>query len=585
MLIDDGLLRHEGGAWHAVDDLAAIAVPPTIQLLLAARLDRLDAEERAVIERGAVEGKVFHAGAVATLASESLRPHVSSRLLALARKELIRPDRAEFVGEDAFRFRHLLIRDAAYQAMPKEQRAELHERFAAWLELAAAERLPEFEEILAYHLEQAYRFRIELGTTDARARELASGAARHAMSSAERAIAREDYPAARHLLTRCAELSEGLDRVHALIVLTEVAGQLNEYPAATASARTATDEARDHGERALELRAELLLVESVGQTDPTRGVRETAEAIVRIRKELESLDDGTALARALLAEARHEFYMGHCDRARDVVEGLLARGLPLRPLDRRDAAIQLGIAAYFGSTPIDEVLRIHERVRGLRPEGILSEAGFADANAALLAMAGRDDEASAERDRAERLWAEVASPELEANRYQSRGEGMLHLGRLEEAERYFRRGREILDGLGETGFNSTMSALHAGVLARLGRFDEAAAAIARSREMAPQDDFATQVAWRRAQARILSARREHDEAVGLLDEAIGIVDTTDYLDFRAETYATRGAVLREAGRLDEARASFGTALELYERKGAAAMAGRMREALAALAAV
>src|SRR6185436_11480568 len=122
--------------------------------LLAARLDRLDAEERSVIERGAVEGKVFHTGAVATLSTERLRPNVPSRLLALARKELIRPDRAEFVGEDAFRFRHLLIRDAAYQAMPKEQRADLHERYAEWLERVAGERVAEYEEILAYHLEQ-----------------------------------------------------------------------------------------------------------------------------------------------------------------------------------------------------------------------------------------------------------------------------------------------------------------------------------------------------------------------------------------------------------------------------------------------
>ena len=92
MLIDDGLLRFEGGAWRAVDDLADLTVPPTIQLLLAARLDRLDAEERAVIERGAVEGKVFHTGAVTSLVSEGLRGQVRPRLLALARKELIRPD-------------------------------------------------------------------------------------------------------------------------------------------------------------------------------------------------------------------------------------------------------------------------------------------------------------------------------------------------------------------------------------------------------------------------------------------------------------------------------------------------------------
>jgi predicted ATPase len=156
MLIDDGLLRFDDGTWRAVDDLADLTIPPTIQLLIAARIDRLDAEERAVMERGAVEGKVFHSGAVATLASDALRPNVPSRLLALARKELIRPDRADFAGEDAFRFRHLLIRDAAYLAMPKELRADLHERYAAWLEQAAGDRLSEYEEILAHHLEQAY---------------------------------------------------------------------------------------------------------------------------------------------------------------------------------------------------------------------------------------------------------------------------------------------------------------------------------------------------------------------------------------------------------------------------------------------
>ena len=86
MLIDDGLLRLEDGAWRAVEDLADVTVPPTIHLLLAARLDRLDAEERGVIERGAVEGKVFHSGAVTILspadASGRTSAHGCSRSLA-----------------------------------------------------------------------------------------------------------------------------------------------------------------------------------------------------------------------------------------------------------------------------------------------------------------------------------------------------------------------------------------------------------------------------------------------------------------------------------------------------------------------
>ena len=119
--------------------------------------------ERSVLERGAIEGEIFHRGAVQALAPEETQ--VTPRLAALVRKELIRPDRPQLAGEDGFRFRHLLIRDAAYDALPKATRADLHERFAAWLEEHGAE-LVELDEILGYHLEQACRYRAELGMPD-----------------------------------------------------------------------------------------------------------------------------------------------------------------------------------------------------------------------------------------------------------------------------------------------------------------------------------------------------------------------------------------------------------------------------------
>ena len=135
----------------------AVEVPPSIQALLQARLDTLDDGERTVIDRGAVEGQVFHRGAVTALAPEASRVDVPQRLVALVRKELVRPDRALIATEDAFRFRHLLIRDTAYEALPKSTRAELHERFADWLDANAA--LVEQHEIVGYHLEQAAGYR------------------------------------------------------------------------------------------------------------------------------------------------------------------------------------------------------------------------------------------------------------------------------------------------------------------------------------------------------------------------------------------------------------------------------------------
>ena len=111
---------------------------------------------------------------------------MTPRLAALVRKELIRPDRPQLAGEDGFRFRHLLIRDAAYDALPKATRAELHERFAAWLEEHGAE-LVELDEILGYHLEQACRYLAELGL--AADDQLAAAARRRLTAAGRRAIA------------------------------------------------------------------------------------------------------------------------------------------------------------------------------------------------------------------------------------------------------------------------------------------------------------------------------------------------------------------------------------------------------------
>jgi class 3 adenylate cyclase/tetratricopeptide (TPR) repeat protein len=582
MLIDDDLLRLEDGAWRAVDNLADVTVPPTIQLLLGARLDRLDAEERTVIGCGAVQGNVFHTGAVATLAPEAVRPRVRTRLHALARKELIRPDRAEFSGEDAFRFRHLLIRDAAYRAMPKEQRAELHERFAAWLARVAGDRTAEFEEILAYHLEQAYRLRSELRPPDERTRRLRVAAAERLFASATRAHAREDYRTARPLLVACADLADGRVRAEALVMLAEAESQLNDFPASGTAARKAMEEADHLGDRVFALRAEQFLVESLGQTDPAHTIARTRDEIVRIRKELERLGDASVLAGALIVEARHEFFAGRCDRARQICEDVLTRDIALRPFDRREAALQLGISAYYGTTPVDEALAVNERIEALLPEGLLSAAHLSTGRLGCLALAGREEDVLAELERGDRLWAEIGNPGAEVAWYNTRGDAMFTLGRLEEAERYYRGAVEILDSLGESGFNSTATAALAETLGRLHRFEEAEAAVERARALGAEDDFATEVTWRRALALVLSSRGGHDEALRLVDEAISIVETTDYLVMHAESYAVRGMVLRNAGRVAEAMAAFEGALEMFERKGAALLARRAREDIASL---
>ena len=579
MVIDDGLLRFEDGAWRSVEDLAEVTVPPTIHLLLAARLDRLDGEERGVIERGAVEGKVFHSGAVATLSPQIARPQVRSRLLALARKELIRPDRPEFAGEDAFRFRHLLIRDAAYQAMPKEQRAELHERYAGWLAGAARDRMAEYEEILAHHLEQAYRYRVELGAPDDRARGLAARAAEHLYASAVRADERGDLATARSLLERNVSLSDGTLRVQALVRLSELLPELGEYAEAHETAVRAIEVADAMGDRLSALRAELVRILNRGSIDPTHSMNMGRRAAEEVLAEAKRLGDADLRARAVLALTLIAFFLGKTTDAMAMIDELSDRVPKMSRRDRNEVAGQMAICSYFGSVPVADAFAVLDRAVQLRGESLIGEAHDLRVRSGVLAMTGRFDEAHEAVARSRAIYEELGAPTIMITTSQITAETLRLEGRPQDAERVLREMHELYEAMGETAFNSTICSLLGHALCDQGRFDEAETFAARSRELASEDDFASQGDWRLVQARVLSDRGSFDEALALADEAVAIMDATDYLDWQGGGHEVRGMVLEAAGRGDDARAVHEEALDRFERKGNVVAEARVRARL------
>ena len=211
MLVDDGRLVREGEGgsqeWVAVGDLADAHVPPTISALLSARLDRLSDDERSVVEAAAIAGKEFHRGALSALLPRAAHAGLAAHLRSLTRRELVSPERSSLPGEDAYRFRHLLIRDAAYDAIPKSSRSELHRAFADWLEGVAGDRIAEQEEIVGYHLERAHRYREELGLPEDR--DLRLRAARALGAAGLRALDAGDARAAVELLGPAADLAAG----------------------------------------------------------------------------------------------------------------------------------------------------------------------------------------------------------------------------------------------------------------------------------------------------------------------------------------------------------------------------------------
>ena len=455
MLIDDGLLKREDGGWRAVSDLADLTVPPTIQLLLAARLDRLEAEERAVIERGAVEGKVFHTGAIASLAPEGLRAQVRPRLLALARKELIRPDRAEFAGEDAFRFRHMLIRDAAYQAMPKEQRAELHELFARWLTRTVGDRLAGYQEILGHHLEQAYRYRTELGPVDERTRELGREAGRALRASSERAQALGDHEGTARLLERAIAMLDGFERAEATVDLGEHLIWVDEDARALAVLREFLASTDAVEWPALRIRADVFRTFADTAVDPSILHEESRDAVKSLLTQAEALGDETAITTCLLGMGQWSFWSGRTREQREISERLLPRIDDLRVIYRDWVAAGFRTDAYWGSTPVEEGLENLATARRIVGDSVRGGLSCDVIVLGLLVLADRTLEAEAMIDRLDKASAD--HPETRLFSGQVFSESLWRLGRRDEAIAALRGVKRFLDDRGETGINSTVT--------------------------------------------------------------------------------------------------------------------------------
>jgi class 3 adenylate cyclase len=541
-------------------DRADVEVPLTLKALLAARLDQLDEPERRVLERGSVEGELFHRGAVQALAPEE--PQVTARLTALVRRELVRPDRAQLPGEDAFRFRHLLIRDAAYDALPKSTRAELHERFAGWLAEHAVD-LVELDEILGYHLEQAARYRQELGQP---APALAERAGERLAVAGRRALSRGDDLAARELLERALDLLRPF-RVNVALELDLAAAQPTTRESA-AIAEAAAERARAVGDEPREAAARALAARYSWEMDEAE-----RRAIVAVPL-LEQIDDHGSLVHVWdtlaygVANERWRFE-DYAHAAEQAIRHARLAGYP------SGALFSLDMALVYGPRPADEALRMLDAVlpeESPEPRALLHRAW-------LLAMLGRFDEAW-------RIGLDAAERRRQFGGLQ-RGEQQLAeiatiAGDHEAAAEYLRSFCSRLEQAGERPWLSTYAARLGLALCELGQYDEAERWAELGCSLGDEGDVATQTEWRQAQARVLAHRGRHAEATALARDAVEIVERTDALNYQGYALADLAGVLWLAGAAEEATKALAEALERYERKRNLAMVAQIRPRLEAL---
>ena len=542
-----------------------VELPPTIQALLAARLDRLDPFDRAVLERAAVVGKEFWPGAVAALGDgdETLGP----TLLGLVRSELVEPAVSSIPGEDGFRFRHALIRDAAYAGIPKRTRADLHERFAEWLQLHERR-----DEIVGYHLEQTYRYREELDALDNQTRSLGERAGELLTESGRRALARDDVPAAVNLLERGMALlpPTGGSRGYVLLDLAVALMRSGAFAAAEGALDEALAVAGAESDRRLELRT---LIEREFFRIWT-GAETPAEELTRVAEEaipaLEALGDDAGVAKAwhLLSEppvnacrwgeraAALEHALEHARRAGDAREVARAAGSLMQ-------------AIQFGPTPVDAAIARAQSFL-LESEGDrLLTASILSSLGVLLAMRDEIDEARAQWSRARTLWDELGMAVHRAIGAIDGSAIELLAGDLDGAEREIRAGYDILVEIGDVHLRPTLAAYLAAALARAHRTAEAEELARFAESHSDEDDIVTEVMWRVASAEVEGSEQ-------LARRAVELAAPTDFLDLQATALVALARVLQAAGSAEAASVA-AEAQAVYERKGN--IVGAMQAAL------
>ncbi len=477
-------------------------IPDTLQALIGARIDRLPGAERVLLQRAAAMGRIFMAGALKELSPEL--DDVSDALDDLLLRDLIvREPRTTISGEQAYKFRHVLIREVAYSGLSKSSRAELHRAFAVWLKERAGD---ELVEIRAFHLDQAARLLAELdGSTPP---DLAEEAASALMHAGRRALSREAFRSARKLLLRAAELSPTLERRY---LAGRAAWRQGDMTAVIVEMEEVASVAAAHGERRLQGRALTALAEAVlNQRADAITARQLAEQAIEVLEDeppdirFEAFRAATAVAswlgdgEAFERWAKHALEASRAAGRKDqeaAITNALALAYLLRlELDEAEPLIdRVGELAEHSGSVLGRAQALHARgwLENWRENPVEAEAAFSAARelyreightsgeATMTMLLGRNAASQGELARAEKLLLDATRTMKGLNDRSQLCEGQrslaevyVEMGRLEEAERYALQARESVGPDDRLSLSTTKVSL-AAVRAAQGRDDEA----------------------------------------------------------------------------------------------------------------
>ncbi len=557
--------RAAGGNPLFVEEMLAMAgqaqgevvIPPTLQALLAARLDQLEPSERSVLERGAIEGEVFHRGAVQALASGDTQ--VTPRLAALVRKGMIRPDRPQLAGEDGFRFRHLLIRDAAYDGLSKATRADLHQRFAAWLEARGAD-LVELDEILGYHLEQAVRYQRELAI--ATNPGLNSRAADHLAAAGRGAYARTDVRSATSLLCRALKLVPIGDARRPMLAV-----DLAEALAASGLGDPDPLLQEASGDPGAAPYATLARIGWLMGSDPEQAATLAARELPGVFKGFESKNDDRGLARAAFAlgdvcslEARAQAATEAWDQAAEHARRANATGILNHAL--------AGIANVIIDGPLD-AKACQARLTQIEQSnpGLLVEAAVHAGRCGLATLDGEFHKARLHDRACRRLCEDLGLFANAATTGVQQGRIEIAAGNFPEAIAILSKARDELGDLGSHAPRSTATAFLARAHQLMCQLDQAEQmALEAEAESAPQDTINFAIC-RAVRAEIHAERRDPKAAQKLAQSAVEYAFRTDFPVIRGDALLALASALRAAGHDQDSADTVSRSIACYEQKG------------------
>lgn len=544
---DTVLAKTEGNPLFVEETVRMLAsgaerIPDTLQALIAARIDRLPPSQRTLLQRAAVMGRIFMGGALSRLSPEvDDVGHCLEELLA--RDLVVRESRTTISGEQAYKFKHVLIREVAYAGLSKSSRADLHRAYAGWMAERAGE---ELVEIRAFHLDQAARL---LGELDGAApAELREEAAETLTKAGRRALSREALRGARKLLLRAVELAPTLDRRY---LAGRAAWRLGDYGAAVVEMTEVAADAERAGDRRVWGRALAALAEAVlhHRADAVTARRLAAQAVdvladedpgVRFEALWASsqvaswLSDGGEFehwAKAALAAAR--------EAERKDLEGIVVHGLAL--------AYAMRLELEHAATLTDRALELAEESGSL-----FSRANGLSVRGWLALIGERPADAESDYTAARELYAELGNTRREAAMTMMVGRAAFAQHDVERAEKLLRDAVRMLKGIGDRGSLCEAQRALAMVLAKQGKLEEAERQALEARETVGPEDRVSVSTTKLSLGLVRAEQGRDEEAEALMLEAVAGFELYEIRAFEHWALRYVAAFLRSRGREDEA---------------------------------